>query len=658
MVAILPPLSTAEGIEPDPTHPTDLVEETESRLAQIDVAVTGPPDVIADLGPADFKLKVNLRWLEEFALDSYCEPAPDARGETTRPAARPAVRYLFYFDQPHLTLPGRARAIDVARDLVTRLVNEHDQAMIVSNASRLAVIEEFTGDRPVLLEALARLENDRTQWDFYATEEASRVARVVEVLNEDDSIQRAVGIARSYQREEHARTDRNLRRLRITLSRLSEIDLPKVVIYFADYLRQNPGEHFLSFFGTRVQRSTAALGPMTAAAFSGRLAFDEMINQASAQGIRLYPVSGEGLVTPFDRDRVNAATLTRAGAVPASSRVRLRDAQETLASMASETGGHVFVHGESPARIAHHLLEDLACVYTLSFDPTGFPEDQPLAVTVRPLRPEVRTESRGRMVIQSTSSRLASRLLSAFAVGVTSDTDFGLRANLVATGYDRGFYSALLQIGVPGTRLPTARWELGATLIRREKVVEEISGTLAVARPGVPVVLEREITLRAGTHEIVAVAHESQTGVILSEHLQVAWPDPDHEPVSSGPLTLLQPEAGAFVRSGDARSAGSLARSATESVRAELPTALLGLVCRNRRDQGLLRVERTLIGETAIEFPLIQFEFAGDRCAQVRDLIPAGSLRAGPYRYVMRVMQADSLLHEVSRDFVAISPGS
>jgi hypothetical protein len=253
---------------------------------------------------------------------------------------------------------------------------------------------------------------------------------------------------------------------------------------------------------------------------------------------------------------------------------------------------------------------------------------------------------------------LTSRLLSAFTVGGANDTDFGLRANLVPTGFDDGAYGALLQIIVPGTRIPAASWELGASLINRDKVLDEVSGTLAVTRPGLPLILEREITFRPGPHEIVAVAHESTTDLVLSEHLQVSWPDPNRRPVTSGPLALLQPTSGAFVRSGVTRTSGSLAVSPTEPVSTGLPTALMGLVCRSRKHEGLLRVERILTGDAAVEFPLLQFELGGERCAQVRDLISAGSLRPGPYRYVMRVLQDGSLLSEVSRDFVATTPES
>lgn len=652
-VAVAPGLASAPGDDREAPRRTELVEEAESRLAQIDVSVIGPRDVVSELGRADFEIKVRARWLDEFEVDSYCATPDEENGAVGREPLRPAVSYLFYFDQPHLTLPGRARAMDIARELVARLIAGGDRAMIVSNAARLAVIEEFTNDPQRLRDALDRLENDRTQWDFYATEEEARIARVVDILNREDNVHRAVSLARSFQREEHARTDKSLRRLHIALARLSAIDSRKAVVYFADTLRQNPGEHYVSFFGTRVKQSTSSLSDMTSEAFAAGVAFDHVLNEASAQGIRFYPVYAQGLVTPYDHDRVGSAGLARAGAVPSSSKVRLRDAQRTLASMSSETGGDVFLRGESPAKIAESIAEDFSCVYTLSFDPADFPEDDPLRVVVRTPRDDIRIESRGRIVFQSASARLAARLLSAFAVGAANDVDFGLRANLVPTAFERGSYEALLQISVPGTGIPAASWELGASLIGRDKILDEVSGTLAAGRPDVPMVLEREIAIRPGPHEIVAVAHESSMGFVLSEHLQVAWPDPNDRPATCGPLALLQPTAGAFVRAGDTRVTGSLARSGDEPVRTELPTALMGLVCRNRRHKGLLRVERALIGDTAVEFPLLEFELVNERCAQIRDLIPAGSLRPGPYRYLMRVLHDGATLHEVARDFIA-----
>jgi hypothetical protein len=331
--------------------------------------------------------------------------------------------------------------------------------------------------------------------------------------------------------------------------------------------------------------------------------------------------------------------------------VRFRDAQNTLADMASETGGHSFLRGAGAGKIAEHILQDRSCMYTLSFDPDGFPLDQSLRVMVDTTRTDVKLRSQGRILLQSASARLVSRLMSAFTNQSPSEGHSGLLAMLVPTGFRNGSYDALLQISVPGITIPTASWDLGASLLAQDKVLDEVSGTVSVQRSGVPLILEQEVRLRPGPHEIVAVAHEATTGFVLSEHLKISWPNPNHQPVTCSPITLLQPTAGAFVRAGETRTSGSLARSDREPVRADLPVALMGLVCGARKHKGMLRVERSLIGGTTVDFPLLKFDLAGERCAQIRDLIPAGSLGPGAYRYEVRVLQNGSVLHRASREF-------
>lgn len=628
-----------EDPAPEPVR-ADLVERTGASLAQIQVTVNGPPDVISGLGVDDFRLKVHLRRIRDFQIDRYCEP------ETS-----PAASYVFYFDQPHLTLHGRQRALDIARQLIPQLLRKRDRAMVVSNARGLTTVESFTNDHASLLAALDRLEKDRTQWDFYSTEETARIARVVDVLNNDNDVRRAISVARTYQREEYWRTDKNLRRLTVILGSLSEVESPKALIYFADTLRSNPGAHYLSFFGSSVRESMGSLADKSLYGFAASGPFDLLINEAAAQGIRLHTVYAEGLVMPLDNVRPDLSAANRTGTVSHSSRIRFRDAQNTLASMSSETGGRSFLRGAGASRISERILEERSCLYSLSFDPAGFPQDQPLRVVLETGREGVQLRSAGRILLKSPSARLTSRLLNAFTQRAGSESNVGLRAGLVATDFRDGSYRALLQISVPGTAVPGASWDLGASLLARDEIRDEVSGTLSVGRPGVPLILEREVRLRPGPHEIVAVAHERTTGFVLSEHLQISWPDPNDQPVTCGPIALLQPIAGAFVRAGETRTSGSLARSDTDPVRPDLPVALMGLVCGRRRHKGLLRVERSLIGATTVEFPLVQFRLEGERCAQVRDLIPAGMLGPGGYRYELRILKDGKVLDEASRDF-------
>jgi VWFA-related protein len=642
---------TAAADEDPVVRDSELVERAGRRLTQIDVTVEGDAQVRATLTARDFSVRVNLEKIEDFAVDCHCPP-PSPSGSA---AAAASATYLFYFDQPHLTFSGRRRALELAREIVPRLIRDGHRGMIVSNAGRLAVVADLTGDAAALLAALDRLENDPGQWDFFAEEEQARIGRLIQVLDRED-VQRAMSVAHGFSREEAWRSDQALHRLELTLARMADIPTPKAVVYFADTLRSNAGEHYLEFFGLALQRTRTELAGIAAGSQTAVLAFDRVVNQAATQGLRFYAVLAQGLITPFDESSPSADTLTRTKTVPASAWVRHRHTQDSLANLATETGGRAFLRGESAGRIAERVGGDLACLYVISLESDKLPEDAPLKVFVEVRREGVTSRSRGRVVLQSASTRLAARLLSAFSLEGAADDATELRVHAVPTGFRDGEYTALLQLSVPGTMLSAARWDLGASLLHREQVRQQVSGVLSVDARGVPLVLEREVRLRPGPHEIVAVAHETTTDLILSRRLQVDWPDPDRRSATCGPIVLLQPATAAFARGVHTRTEGSLAHADADPVETALPTALIQLVCRGRREQRSLAVERSLTGgETRTDFERIEVDLGDDRCVQVRDLISAGSLTPGSYRYEVRVLAGDETIDRASRELLFVN---
>jgi hypothetical protein len=122
---VAPALLARAASAPETDQPKDvgLLERTTSRLAQIDVTVSGPKDAIAGLTVADFEVRLNDKLVPNLIVDALCgEPAAgpraaaaqppaeanDAPAVATEPGVRPAVvSYLFYFDQAHLTQAGR-----------------------------------------------------------------------------------------------------------------------------------------------------------------------------------------------------------------------------------------------------------------------------------------------------------------------------------------------------------------------------------------------------------------------------------------------------------------------------------------------------------------------------------------------------------------------
>ncbi len=671
LLGALPGSLTSEEPRPAPAEQPrqlGLAERVEARLAQIEVTVSGPRDLVSTLTKDDFEVWINRAPLREFTVDRLCQPpeaereeprgeAAAARRQEGRPAPAPrvaATNYLLYFDQGHLTMAGRQTAIEMARDLVRTLVRDGGRAMIVSNAAEVRVVAPLTSNQDALLASLEQLERDRDQWDLYAEQETHRLARVQEALERD--AREAIGLARTFQAEERWRQEKDLTRLAMVLGQFAELDPPKVVLYFADTMRANAGEHYLSFFGPTVLESagTAAQAARTDA-FTGSLPLDRVLHQAAALGIRFYTVEAQGLTAPNvgTESRGSVASL-RNPATPGFNTVRVRDAQNTLVSLALETGGRAFLNGVAGSKVAQRILEDLGCLYLVSFDPSRFPEDRTLPVQVKLRRPKLKAQHRGLIVVQSASSRLTARLMSAFSAPEASRNDVPLLAGLIPTGYDRGRFRARVQVAVPGTALPGSAWDLGVSVVTSGEVESSASGHIAVSGPGVPVVLERDMSFAPGPFELVAVARESRTDQIVSRRIEAEWPKLESSLAALGPIAVVQRAVGAFLRNGQKKNSGPLIRQEADVLRPDVETAFIGIVCRSRDQSGPLEVDRRLVGDTEAPFEKMVVDLGSDRCAVFQDRVVPGSMAEGSFRYSVRVLDRGQEVARAERSFVVL----
>ncbi len=631
-------------------------ERAEIRLAQIDVTVSGDAQVVESLTAGDFLVSVLGHRIDGLTLDRLCRSPREA---DPRPAeAARAATFLFFFDQPHLTMAGRQRAIETARDLVRRLVPGSGRAMIVSSAETIETFSGPTEDPGNLLAALDRLEKSQHQWDPYAQMEERRVADVLALLDDPHGgVHAAVARAREYQAEEAWQAERSLSRVSMALGLLDPVEPPKAVLYFADTMRARPGGHYVDLFGETVLR-VGASALLDAEATLGSIAFDRLVNDAAAHGVRFYGIEAQGLSglgegAGLATSRGAAGSDTLLSAIP--SNLRVRAAQDALSVLSLESGGQAFLNGMPAQRIARRILDDLSCLFVVSFDPLGLPEDEPLPVKVAVRKPGVETRSRGRLVVQSDSARLTSRLFAAFATPGASVGTLPLRATVVPTGYEDGRFGGLVQIFVPASPYPNAGWDIGASLLTPGSLHDETSARIEVGRGGVPVVLEREVRFSPGPFEIVAVARETSTDEIVSRHVEGAWPDPRSAAPWIGPIALLQPAAGAFHRAGATLPRGSLALPEEEPLLRDRAAALVTMVCGGARSRGGLRVARTLTGASTVEFPEIDLD-PDDPCVQIRDLVPAGMLGPGEFRYDLRVLDGGEEIAGGSRRISVAAP--
>jgi VWFA-related protein len=715
-------VTVADSPEPGDERPdSGLLEEARRTLVQLDVTVHGPPDIVATLTSDDFELYLGGDEVRDFTVDRLCGPMPetparerpDLVAQAEPPPSR-GVSFLFYFDQHHLTFTGRARSLQIARELIDELIRDGSKATIVSSGKQVRTFAPLTAERSVLLEAIDALEHDAEQQDEFPMQEDRRVEEVLRAFESyiegarlatsaAQTRQKATGgtrrgldaptsvagpdaqveaglaggevsaaldaarhVARDYQKEEWWRTDRALSQFSIVLGRMTSFDFPKAVIYFADRMRANAGEHYLGVIGASDELAPGGRDGLTADSLTGSRgstisttvpAFDWVVEEAAAHGVRLYTILAEGLVVRTPQTRLTSVTTERYGtASPTAMNRRFLDAESSLASFAAETGGQAFLRGVSAAKIAESVRDDMDCLYLVSFDPTDFPVDRPLPVLVRVDRPKVEARARGLLTIRSDSARLKARLTAAFAAPSEARGAGRLVGVMIPTGFEDGRYSALVQAVIPGSPQPQVDWDVGVSIVSRSRVREDASGRISVRGAHVPVVFETVVRLSPGPWELTGVAHDTVTGDIVAGRIEGDWPDPNESEATVGPIALLQPVQAVFLRDGSTRREGSLGRAADEPVRTDLPTALVGLVCRDRAQSRPLQVERRLAGEDFVDFAPLDLPAGRDRCAVVTDVIPADTMTAGMFRYEVNVRSEDEDVASGLRQLAAVEP--
>jgi VWFA-related protein len=655
---------TQEGAAETAAAPreSDLVERATRRLAQIDVTVSGREEDIADLTPADFELVVNHQRIEDFTVDRICnrleggelrtveriETVAEEVPETLEPAA-PRPTFLFYFDHAHLTMAGWNRAVQMAREFIPELVQDGARGVLVSSGRAVVTYADLTDDPEALLAGLQRMEDDR-EWDPFSQQEGSRIQEILDDIQKI-SVQAGLATARRHQREERWRTGKALRRFSMVLGRLSELDAPKAALYFADTMRQNAGEHYVSLFNrAQAKVDDPDLTVMRTDAFTARNPFDKVVDEAAAHGTRVYTIHAQGLtatIGPMKRPTDGQ------GMSPDAIRRPVADAVDSMKSMAVETGGKAFTGGYRNRSVVTTIREDLSCLYLVSFDPTGFPEDVALPVRLRSEKKGVRVHSRGRVLFQSEDARLTSKLLAAFGAPSAIEDSAPIRSSVVPIGFSDGGFDALLQVFVPGAPVSGAVWDLGASVVSQDRVLDDTSGRIEVPGPGIPVVLETRTRFQPGPYSVVSVAHEMTSDQTASREMKGDWPNPKAQPVVVVPVTIVQPAEGVFVREGAVRKSGPLAVARDGFVQTDLPTAFIGLVCWDRVQKATLTVERKLVGASAADFPPMTIEPDKERCAYFRDLVEGKTMTPGVFTYEVRVLAKESEVARLDHEFAA-----
>jgi hypothetical protein len=595
-------------------------EKVAVRLVQIDVNVDEQALAGRVLTSKDLALVVGERTIDEFFVDKLCadsgapEPPAGQSVEAPRGATRGPSTMVLFFDQTHLTMAGRFRAVELAKAIVEGLVGANTRASILSSASKLQTVVPLTTDRARLIGGLDAMLKDPKAFDSYAATEDYRVQALL-----SEPIEHRASLASWYAREEWSYVRRASDRLGVALDGLAADPPAKILVYFGDTLREQAGLHYLRLAAgapSSMISASAELIPSAAAEIDG------VVNAAIARGVHLFMVEAQGI----------------SSSPPGSPESeRIKQAQRTLAGLAAQTGGEAFPGASGTQRIVNHIGARISCPYVVSFPPGDLPRDTAMSLGLTSLIPGVSASAQGRIVIPSESALTTARLKAAFIDPASQDRG-NLHVGLIPRGGDGRTWQAGVQVRFDADETHRIGVDLGASIIRADKVVEQLSGSISTSGKPRPLILERTVSLAPGPFRVVAVAQEHQQDDIASSSMEDSWPDPTKSDPVIAPIAVLQTRNVAVSKDGKVAAVAAVVFDENAALDPALGAALISVVCRGTKTTATLIVERQLEGDVHGDFEPMTIEPAGDPCVQTVDAIQPNVARSPfvDYRIIVR----------------------
>ena len=365
---------------------SEYVFRTESSLVLVNVTVRDKSgNVVQGLKPDDFSIlednkpqKVTSFDVENVdavpALDvnqAQLEPEPEPKPGPTNPAASaadPAKQFkdrrliVLFFDLSAMEPDEIDHAVTSAEHYVDTQMAPADLVSIVSLGSSLLVNQDFTADHALLKKQLQQFSSGSGQgFEEGTTGTTEGTPDTGQPFTADDTEYNIFN------------TDRRLEALRSVADKLSHVQQKKSLIYFSSGMDRTGVENQseLRAAVNAAVRSNLAIYTMDMRGLQALVAGGEAQN-ASLRGVSAY--SGQSTINALDS---NFTT------------------QETLVTLASDTGGRAFLDSNDFSKIFKGVQQDTSTYYLLGYHSSNPARDGRFRrITVRVNRPELKLEFR------------------------------------------------------------------------------------------------------------------------------------------------------------------------------------------------------------------------------------------------------------------------
>ena len=535
-------------------NPTGYTFRSQSELVLVNVtARDSHGNLVRDLKQGDFTILEDNKMQQPSSFDventdiahTVAQPSSSLLGPTRPNPAKPPEAIttqnttqfkdhrliVLFFDLSSMQPDEIDRAVTAAQTYVDKQMAAADLIAVVTLSNSLNVNLEFTEDRAALKKTLAGFGTGAGEgFDAGTTGTTEGTADTGQAFTADDTEYNIFN------------TDRRLEALHSIADRLAGVDQKKSLIYFSSGMDRTGIEN------------QAQLRAATNAAVRANLAIYTM----DIRGLQAMVPGGE------------AQNASLRGTSPYSGQSTLNQynsnfsSQETLVTLAGDTGGRAFLDSNDFGRVFTGVQQDTSFYYMIGYRSTNTARDGRFRrITVRVNRPGLKLDFRKGYYApadfqhstredrdQQLQDELASEL-------PTTDLPVYLSAGYFRMA-DNRFYIPVSVI-VPGNEIPFTRSSdqdkatldvLGVVLDPEKRPLGTVRDTVKLAINQSQLVQRKNVqyesgfTLPSGKYHLKFVVRENQSGRMGSFETDLVVPDLKNAPVKMSSIVLasqLQP---------------------------------------------------------------------------------------------------------------------
>jgi VWFA-related protein len=458
--------------------------------------------------------------------------APAAAGGLLRPAvnqqaldARDRRLMLFFFDFSAMDPEQIERAVDAAKKFVQTKMLPADMIAMVSLATNLHLDLDFTDDRAKVAAVLSAYTSSQGQGFDLGTEGSNEgTPETSGSFTPDDTDYNTFT------------ADRKLLALQSIMQTLGKISQKKSIIYFSNGITQSGVDN------------QSALRAATAAAVKANVS----IYPLDVRGLQAFPPGGE------------AQNASLHGQTGYNGQAVFNDlngnaaSQETLSTLAEDTGGKAFFDSNDFSGVFSQIQKDTSAYYVLGFTSTNPAKDghfRHLKVTLN--RPDLKLEYRSGYYagrdFQHLNHADREQQMTDELQAELPQTDVAVYAGAAYFRQDDSHYYLGVSLVIPGSQIPFVSAKdkdnatidiIGEVLAKGKLPVGNLRDTVKLAVDTSRQVRRKNVQyntgfiLAPGSYHLKFVVRENQTGRMGSFETDVQIPDLRKAPVRMSSVIL------------------------------------------------------------------------------------------------------------------------